>query len=282
MSEVLADRRGWGPRRPMEPTHGGDQRQGSVRRALHIVERNVRAYGNQRFMLLSSFFEPVLYFFSIGIGVGTLVGDVTTAGGQSVSYRSFVAPGLMAVAAMNGSIFDTTFNFFMKLRMAKSYDAVLATPMGVHDVAAGEVIWALSRGALQAFAFLVVMLAMGLVESVWAVFALPAALLIGMAFAGAGLAGATWIRSFVDFDYIALALIPLFLFSGVFFPLSRYPEGVAAVVELTPLYQGVELIRGLVLGEVGPGLLINVAYLSIMGFVGMRIAGIRLGRLLKP
>ncbi|MBW3536609.1 MAG: ABC transporter permease [Actinobacteria bacterium] len=258
------------------------QWQSPVRRAMHIVERNVRAYGNQLFGLLSAFFEPVLYFFSIGIGVGMLVGDVTTAGGQSVSYRSFVAPGLMAVAAMNGSIFDTTFNFFMKLRMAKTYDAVLATPMGVHDVAAGEVVWALSRGSLQALAFLVVMAAMGLIESVWALFALPAALLIGMAFAGAGLAAATWIRSFVDFDYIALALIPLFLFSGVFFPLSRYPDAVGSVVAVTPLYQGVELLRGLVLGEVGPGLLINVAYLAIMGLGGMRIAGVRLGRLLQP
>ncbi len=257
-------------------------RSGTVRRALHIVERNVRAYGRQRLMFLSSFVEPVLYFFAIGIGVGALVGNVETVGGQSVSYRSFVAPGLMAVAAMNGSIFDTTFNFFIKLKWAKTYDAVLATPMGVHDVAAGEVIWALARGALQAFAFLVVMGAMGLIESAWALLALPAALLIGMAFAGAGLAGASWIRSFVDFDYIALAMIPLFLFSGVFFPLSRYPDAVATVVQLTPLYQGVSLLRGLILGEVGPGLLLNATYLAAMGVVGMRIAGSRIGRLLQP
>lgn len=257
-------------------------RSGALGRALHIVERNVRAYGRQRLMFLSSFVEPILYFFSIGIGVGVLVGNVETAGGQSVSYRSFVAPGLMAVAAMNGSIFDTTFNFFIKLKWARTYDAVLATPMGVHDVAAGEVIWALARGALQSFAFLFVMAAMGLIESPWAVLALPAALLIGMAFAGAGLAGASWIRSFVDFDYIALALIPLFLFSGVFFPLSRYPDSVATVVQFTPLYQGVALLRGLILGEVGPSLLLNAAYLTAMGVIGMRIAGSRMGRLLQP
>ena len=259
-----------------------ETRTGVVRRALHLVERNAKAAGRQRMMFLSSFFEPIFYLFSVGIGVGALVGGVVTEGGQSVSYRAFVAPGLMAVAAMNGAIFDTTFNFFIKLNYAKSYDAVLATPMGVHDVAAGEVIWALLRGALQAFAFLAVMAAVGLVESPMALLALPAALLIGMAFAGAGLAGATWIRSFVDFDYVALAMIPLFLFSGVFFPLSRYPDAVASIVQLTPLYQGVALQRALILGEVGPGLLFNVAYLAVMGVVGMRIAGARLGKLLQP
>lgn len=255
---------------------------GPVGRAMHLVERNVRAYGRQRIVFLSSFFEPILYLFSVGIGVGALVGNVVTQSGQSVPYRSFVAPGLMAVAAMNGAIFETTFNFFIKLKWAKSYDAILATPMGVHDVAAGEVFWALLRGALQACAFLAVMAAVGLIESPLALLALPAALLIGMAFAGAGLAGATWIRSIVDFDYVALAMIPLFLFSGVFFPLSRYPGAVATIVELTPLYQGVELQRALVLGELRPDLLFNVAYLAIMGIVGMRLAGKRLGRLLQP
>lgn len=253
---------------------------GAMARAFHIVERNARAYRRQRMVFLSSFAEPLLYLFSVGIGVGALVGSITTAGGQTVSYREFVAPGLMAVAAMNGSIFDTTFNFFIKLKYAKSYDAVLATPMGVHDVAAGEVIWALLRGTLQALAFLGAMAALGLIASPWAVLALPAALLIGMAFAGAGLGAATFIRSFVDFDYVAMGLIPMFLFSGVFFPLSRYPDAVAWVVQVTPLYQGVNLLRSLILGEVGPGLLVHAAYLAVMGLVGMRIAGRRIGRLL--
>ena len=254
----------------------------SLSRSFHLVERNIKAYGRQRLVFLSSFFEPILYLFSVGIGVGALVGNVLTEGGQSVPYRLFVAPGLMAVAAMNGAIFETTFNFLIKLKYARSYDAILATPMGVHDVAAGEVIWALMRGALQAFAFLAVMTAIGLIESPVAALALPAALLIGLAFAGAGLAGATWIRSFVDFDYVTLAMIPLFLFSGVFFPLSRYPDAVAAVVRLTPLYQGVALQRALILGELKLSLLFHVAYLAIMGIVGMRIAGRRLRKLLQP
>jgi lipooligosaccharide transport system permease protein len=252
----------------------------SLSRAFHIVERNTKQYRRQVLVFFSSFAEPFLYLLSVGIGVGALVGEVTTAGGQTIPYRSFVAPGLMAVAAMNGSIFDTTFNFFIKLKYAKSYDAILATPMGVHDVAAGEVIWALLRGALQAFAFLGAMAALGLIGSPWAVLALPAALLIGMAFAGAGLAAATWIRSFVDFDYVAMSLIPMFLFSGVFFPLSRYPDAVALIVQLTPLYQGVALLRGLILGELSLVLLLHAAYLALMGLIGMRIAGRRIGRIL--
>jgi len=120
--------------------------------------------------------------------VGHLVGDLPGPGGHPVPYQTFVAPGLLAAAAMNGAIFDTTFNFFVKFKYAHTYDAMLATPLRVDEVAAGEVVWALLRGTIYAAGFLVTMGALGLVESGWAVLALPAAVLIGLGFAGAGLA----------------------------------------------------------------------------------------------
>ena len=164
--------------------------------------------------------------------------------GYSSTYydTSFVAPALLATSAMNGAIFDSTFNIFFKLKYAKVYDAVLATPMRTGDVALGEIGWALIRGGLYACAFIVIMLAMGLVHSIWAVFAIPVALLIGFAFAGAGMAATTFMRSWQDFEYVTLTTLPMFLFSATFYPISVYPRPIQIIVDCTPLYQGIALL----------------------------------------
>jgi lipooligosaccharide transport system permease protein len=252
------------------------------RRVSAVVERNVVSYRRRWGVFLSAFVEPFLFLFSIGVGVGELVGQLPGPGGALVDYDSFVAPGLMAVAAMNGAIFDTTFNFFFKFKYAKTFDAMLATPLGVNDVAAGEAAWALLRGGLNATTFLLAMVALDLVESGWAVLTVPAAVLIGFAFAGAGLGLTTYMRSFVDFDYVNLAIVPLFLFSATFYPLDRYPDGLAWLVRCTPLYQGVALERALVFGDLRWSLLVHVVYLLVMGAVGVRVAGTRLRKLLQP
>jgi lipooligosaccharide transport system permease protein len=252
------------------------------RRTMRVVERNVRSYARMWPAFISGFVEPVLYLFSIGIGVGALVGDLPTPGGQVVSYELFVAPAMLATSAMNGTVFDTTFNFFFKYKYAHTFDGMLATPLGVGDVAWGELTWALLRGLLYSGVFLVTMLAMGLVESWWAVLALPAAGLIGFAFAGAGLGLTTFMRSFTDFAYVGLAITPLFLFSATFFPLDRYPTALEWVVRVSPLYQGVAIERALVLGEPSWALLAHAAYLLLLGWGGLRLASVRLARLLQP
>ena len=253
-----------------------------TRRATRVVERNARVGIRLWPAFVSGFFEPAFYLFSIGIGVGALVGQVEGPGGQMVDYEQYVAPAMMAVAAMNGCIFDTTFNFFGKIKYAHTYDGMLATPLGVTDVVRGELTWALLRGLLQAVVFFVTMWAMGLTPSGWGVLSIPAAALIGFAFAGAGLGLTTFMRSFFDFDYVELAIVPLFLFSATFFPLSEYPPGVAWVVRVSPLYQGVAIERGLVLGHLSPVMLIQAAYLVAMGAWGMRIASRRLRPMLQP
>jgi lipooligosaccharide transport system permease protein len=252
------------------------------RRPMRVVERNALAYRRLWYIFAAGFTEPVFYLLSIGVGVGDLVGKVAGPGGTLVSYRDFVAPALLATAAMNAAVFDTTVNFFVKFKYMKTYDAILATPLSARDVAAGEVVWAFLRGTIYSTVFLLTMLAFGLVHSWWAIFAIPGAVLIGMAFAGAGLAAATFMRSFVDFDYINLAVIPLFLFSATFFPLSRYPTALQTLVRITPLYQGVVMERAFVLGHVTWSLVVNAAYLAVMGYGGMRIAARRIGRLLQP
>jgi lipooligosaccharide transport system permease protein len=251
-----------------------------TRRSLHLVERNFLGYRRAWIVLMSGALEPVFYLLSIGVGLGKLIPGVTLSSGRPVGYVDFVAPALLATAAMNGAIYDSTFNIFFKLKYGKVYDAVLATPMTVADVALGEVSWALLRGALYATAFLIVLAAFGAAQSWWTLLALPAALLIGFAFAGAGMAATTFMRSWLDFEWVTLAMMPMFLFSTTFFPLSVYPRVIQVLVECTPLYQGIEIVRGLTLGLVGWPLLARAGYLAVMGVVGMLVASRRLGRLL--
>jgi lipooligosaccharide transport system permease protein len=252
----------------------------SARRAGYLVQRNLLVARRTWLLFVSGLFEPFFYLLSIGVGIGGLVGDVVTDSGSALTYQQFVAPGLLAAAAMNGAIYDSVFNLFFKLRYSKLYDAVLATPLSAPDAAVGETTWALLRGATYSAAFLVIMTVLGLVESWWALLALPAAVLIGFAFAAFGLAATTFLRGWQDFEFVQLAVLPLFLFSTTFYPLSTYPRPLQLVVECTPLYHGIELVRGLVTGEVGWSLLGNAAYLVVMGLIGLGIGARRLAGLL--
>lgn len=248
--------------------------------ARMIVVRNITVFRHGWIALVTGFAEPVFYLFSLGIGIGSLVQTVTTDSGAEVPYAVFVAPALLAASAMNGAVFDSTFNVFFKLRYAKLYDGVLATPMGPRDIAVGEIAWSLIRGFLYATAFLIVAALTGVVQSWWALLALPAATVIGFAFAAIGMFATTFMRSWVDFEYITLAIQPMFLFSATFFPLATYPGPVQWLVQATPLYHGVALERALMLGEVGPGILLHLGYLAVIGVVGVVGAARRLERLL--
>jgi lipooligosaccharide transport system permease protein len=250
------------------------------RRARRMVERNLMVYRRLWLIVVSGFFEPLFYLLSIGVGIGKLVGHIPGPGGHPIAYTTFVAPALMASSAMNGAVYESTMNIFFKLKEAKTYEAILATPMTVGDVALGEITYALIRGLLYATVFLGVMVALGDVASAWAILALPAAVLIGFAFAAVGTAATSYMRSWQDFDFVQLATLPLFLFSATFYPLSTSPRWLQLVVQCTPLFHGVALIRGLTLGRLGPDLLIHATYLALMGLLGLRVASRRLGTLL--
>jgi len=244
-------------------------------RARRLVQRNFFIYRRTPLIILTGIVEPFLYLGSIGVGVGHYVGSI-----EGVSYSRFVAPGLLAGAAMSGAVLDSTFNIYFKLKLARTYDAILSTPLGVRDVAIGEVTWALLRGAFYAALFLVAMAATGLVTSAWALLALPVAVLIGFAFAAVGLAATSYMRSFQDFDLVQLVVLPLFLFSTSFYPITTYPGWLRVIVRCTPLYHGVALERSVILGTVGWGSLGHVAYLAVMGLVGIAVGTRRLGALL--
>lgn len=249
-------------------------------RALPLVERNAILYRRGWIIIVSGFVEPLVYLLGIGFGVGSLVGSALTLNGHPVKYAVFVAPALMASSAMNGAVYETSFNFFFKLRYIKLYDAILSTPLGVVDIALGEVAWALIRGTLYAIGFIVVMVALGLAPSPWTILALPAAMLISFSFGAAGAALTTFLRTWQDIEVILIVLIPLFLFSATFYPIELYPRPLQVIVELTPLYHGVDLLRSLTTGSIGPSLLLDVAYLLALGLAGLWVASSRLNRLL--
>jgi lipooligosaccharide transport system permease protein len=255
-------------------------------RPTRMVERNLLVYRRTFMVIFSGFFEPLFYLLSMGFGVGALVGQVPLGDGRSVPYAVFVAPALLASSAMNGVMYETTNNFFYKLKYAKLYDAVIATPMSLEDVAWGEMMWALLRGSLYAVGFLAVvgvlgLAGLGLLTSPLGLLAFPGALVVGFGFAGAGLAVTTFVRKWQDFDYVQLAALPMFLFSATFYPISVYPPALAAFVEATPLYRGVHLIRALTTGTPDPWLAVDVIYLVGMGLLGLWVTSRRLERLLQ-
>ncbi len=231
---------------------------------IPVAEREVLAWRHQWYVLLSGIFEPIFYLLGMGLGLGGLVGDIELEG-QLVSYPTFVAAGLMASSAMNGAVFDSTFNFFFKLKHSRTFDAMLYSPLRMRDVLTGQVLWAVGRGGLTALGFIAVALAFDAVESWWALLSVPAALLIALVFSALGSYFTTFVRAWQDFDLMQLAILHMFMCSTTFFPLAVYPDWAHPIVQATPLYNGVALIRDLNTGLVGLHDVGHVAYLIVVG-----------------
>lgn len=249
-----------------------------VRRPHRLVERSLMFYRHNWLVIVSGLFEPMFFLFSIRIGLSALIGEVEVDG-TTVPYEEFVAPGLLAAAAMNGAIFDATMNIYHKWKSARLYDSVLSTPLSAGDVAVGEILWAVIRGVIYSAAFLLTMVAMGMVRSPWAVLALPAAALVAFTFAALGLAATTYMRSWADFEYVPAATLPLFLFSTTFFPASAYGDW-AWVVNLSPLYHGVELVRAANLGRWSWALVGHTGVLVALTVFGTVVATRRFQKLM--
>ncbi len=227
-------------------------------------------------VIVSGFFEPIFYLLSLGIGFGRLVGEVTTSSGQQVPYAAFIAPALLATAAMNGAVYDSTWNVFFKMHFAKLYEGMLATSLGPLDVALGEILLALARGALYALGFLLVMQALGLTLSWWALLALPAVLVIAFGFASFGMGITSYMKTFQQMDWINFILLPMFLLSATFYPITVYPGWIQAIIQAMPLWHGVELVRGLTTGAVDAGMLWHVLYFAVMIALGLVLTTRRL------
>jgi lipooligosaccharide transport system permease protein len=233
--------------------------------ALAVWRRNAVMYRRTwKWNILPNFFEPVLYLFSIGIGVGAYI---TQMGGTS--YVEFLAPGLVCVAAMNGASFEVTYNIFVRLVFEKTYDAMLTTPIEPDDVLAGEVLWAVTRSAIYGGCFYLVLMLSGLAplpRSLWVLLVIP---ITGLLFAGIGIVFSLRIPNIDLFSfYFTLFLTPLFLFSDVFFPLKeRLAVPWLWLAEVLPLLHPVRLARAAFKGEFSTLVLWDLAYILGISFV---------------
>jgi lipooligosaccharide transport system permease protein len=251
----------------------------SPRHALAVWWRNFAMYRRSWALnILPNFFEPLLYLVSMGIGVGAYISEM---GGTS--YLAFLAPGLVAVAAMNGASFEVTYNAFVRLNFEKTYESMLTTPIQPEDVLAGEILWALTRATIYGGAFLIVITAWGLVDPLRALLALPLVPLAGLLFASIGIVFSLRIPTIELFSfYFTLFLTPLFLFSDVFFPLKERVAGAWLwVAEALPLLHPVRLMRAAFGADVAPGLLLlDLAYVLVLStgllFVAARVIRARL------
>ncbi len=239
-----------------------------LRGAGRIIERNLFIYRHTWYLLLAEIFEPVLYLLSVGVGIGELIRHTGTLT-QGVPYSSYVAPALLATAAMNGAMNETTFSMFTKLKMLRTYESVMTTPVTARHIAIGEALWALIRGTIVTCGFLVVVSLLGLARSPEILLVIPGAAVIGFAFSCLGLLVVTWIRTWQDFQFIQLAMLPMFLFATTFYPLSVYPRPVQVFVECLPLYQSITLVRDPALGHVGTQMLLPLGYLLLLGAVSL-------------
>jgi len=220
-------------------------------------------------IVLTGVFEPIFYLLALGIGLGSYIGGVTDGLGNVIPYAAFIAPALLAVSAMNGAIYDSTWNVFFKMHFSKLYQGMLATSLGPLDVALGEISQALLRGAAYGTTFLLVMQALGLNLSWTAVFALPAILVIAFAFASLGMGITSYLKTVQQMGWVQFVLLPMFLFSATFYPLSVYPQAIQWVIQALPLWHGVELVRGLTTGALSFGMLWHVSYFAVMIALGM-------------
>ena len=245
--------------------------------ARAVIERGFRVIRNQNWVvILSGFFEPVFYLLAMGFGLGQLIGEVTGPGGQPIPYAAFIAPALLASSAMNGALYDSTWNVFFKLKFAKLYQGMLATSMGPLDVAFGEIFMALFRGFLYALGFTAVIALLGLATSWWALAMVPVALLIALRFAALGMAVTRYFDPFQQMEWINIVLLPMFMFSSTLFPITVFPEAVQWFVMALPLWHGVELMRQLSVGHFEGSTAVHVTYFVVMSLAGIAFTTRRL------
>ena len=239
---------------------------------LRMVQRNALVYRHAwRGSACMSFLQPTLFLLAMGAGVGSLMTGNAASVVGGVSYLHFLAPGLLAAACMQTATFESSFPVTAKMTWNRNYAAIVSTPMSVRDIVLGELAWIGVRQFLIATAFALVTLVFGVPKSWLALLAIPAGVLTGVAFSAAIMGYAATLKSGGHFSVVfRFVITPLFLFSGVFFPVAQFPEPLRTIAWFTPLFHGVELARGLMLGTIqSPIWIVHIAYLLIMLAIGI-------------
>lgn len=249
-------------------------------RPASLLVRNFYALrANNGLVFFSGFVEPVFYLLAFGFGLGSFIGDVDAPDGATMTYAMYIAPALLATSAMNGAIYDSTWNVFFKMRYARFYEAVMSTSLGALDTAMGEIGWAMIRGASYAIGFMCIVTPLGLVDSAWAIAAIPAAAVIAFGFAAIGMAITSYLTSHQQMNWINFAMLPMFLFSGAFFPITSFPIWAQYLIEALPLWQGIAMLRSLMSGIIDLQLAGHIAYFAVFIAIGLTVTTRRLNRL---
>lgn len=241
----------------------------SLTSASKVWLRNYTIYRKTyKLNILPNFFEPLLYLLGMGVGLGAFVSEI-----EGLPYITYIAPGLMASSAMMGASFETTYNCFVKLHFGKVYEAMLVTPVNVEDIVLGELIWATTRALIYGLSFYAVIAVMGI--PVWSSAAtiVPVVALAGLLFGVFGLLFTSLIRVIDLYSYYyTLFMTPMFLFSGIFFPLDTLPSWVEKVAWFTPLYHTVNLARASVLGTWGTSEIVDFIWIVSIAAVVLFLA----------
>lgn len=233
----------------------------SLSGVIRMWQRNWRIFKKIFWVSITpTLIEPLIYLLSLGVGLGLLVEEI-----QGLSYTQFIAPGLLGSTVMWAASFETTYDSFVRMKYEKTYDAVLATPLSIEDVIGGEILWGAFRGYINALGFLAVIAAFGLVESPAALILVVLLFFFSLIFAVIGMTFTALISNILLFNYyFTLFMTPLFLFSGIFFPVDSLPFWAQQIATFTPLYHIVLVCRALILGRLDAAVLISS--LLIIGF----------------
>src|SRR5215218_3156102 len=238
----------------------------ALRGTFRVWQRNATIFRKYwKTIMFPNLFEPLLYLTALGLGLGAFIRE---GGINGLTYTQYVAPGLLAANAMFAASFESTYNTYVKLKIGRVYDAIVATPVNAEDVVAGEYLWAGTRAALYGTGFLAVITVLGyafgepLIVSWWALLIPPMLLIIGIMFSVMGTLFTSLIERIDLYAYyFTLVVTPLFLFSGIFFPVEDFPAPVPQIAWFTPLYHAVNACRALAAGP-SIGVLVDVAWIA--------------------
>ncbi|MCX7857326.1 MAG: ABC transporter permease [Deltaproteobacteria bacterium] len=235
----------------------------SVKRAFRVFQRNFTVYKKlYRSSIVLNFVEPVLYLFAFGIGLGSYVKEI-----NGMSYIQFIAPGIIASSSMFASTYECTYGTFVRMNFQKTFDAILSTPVSVYELILGELIWGAFKSVFYGSIIIITLLTVGIVDSALIVFLLPILFVSGFIFAEISMICAALVPGIDSFNYFyTLFMTPMFLFSGIFFPVDVLPHYLRNVASFTPLYHLTNLCRSYAVGKLAgtlPDLLWLVSFALI-------------------
>ena len=242
-------------------------------RFVRVWERNMTVYRQSwKISFIPPLLEPLFYLLAFGIGLGGLVGNINY-GGAEIPYTRFIAPALIAITVMNSSFFENTYGSFVRMYYQKTFDAMMATPLTVEEIIAGEIIWGATKSLIATAIMMVVISFFGLIRYPEGLLLLPLAFLGGLAFGGAGMICTALVPNIELFNLpVFLFITPMFLFSGTFFPVENLPGWAQTTASFLPLTRLVDLARAFTNGRIDAGLLPGIGYLAVFAAAAFPLA----------